>query len=183
MSHGAILFFADRKKQRQTTLQPKVDAYFTWLKTKYSQVTHNSTICKALSYSINQEKYLRVFLSDGNVLPYNNYATPAIRPFTIGRKNFILMETDNDARARAMRYSIMETARANGINSYQYLALLLTELPKHAEDKNLSFLDNLMPWSPRFKRNALASLKNLNLSRYNKNMSNTSHPLQKCERF
>lgn len=47
---------ADRKKQRQSTLLAKVDAYFAWVKTKYSQVTHNSTIGKALAYSINQEK-------------------------------------------------------------------------------------------------------------------------------
>ena len=54
-----------RRKQRQTKLQEKVDAYFEWVKQKYSQVTHNSTIGKALAYSINQEKYLRVFLNDG----------------------------------------------------------------------------------------------------------------------
>ena len=51
----------DRKKQRQAKLQAKVDAYFEWVKQKYNQVTHNSTIGKALAYSINQEKYLRVF--------------------------------------------------------------------------------------------------------------------------
>ena len=89
---------ADRKKQRQATLQEKVDAYFEWAKIKYSQVAHNSTIGKALAYSINQEKYLRVFLTDGNVPPDNNYAEQAIRPFTIGRKNFVLMETDNGAK-------------------------------------------------------------------------------------
>ena len=57
------------------------------------QVTHNSTIGKALAYSINQEDYLRVFLSDGNVPMDNNYAEQAIRPFTIGRKNFIMIES------------------------------------------------------------------------------------------
>lgn len=113
-------------------------------KTKYSHVTHNSTIDKALAYSINLEKYLRVFLSGGNVPPDYNYAKQAIRPFTIGRKNFVLLETDNGARASTMLYSIVETANANGINTYQYIELLLTELPEHVEDKNLSFLDNLM---------------------------------------
>lgn len=139
---------ADRKKQRQSKLKEKVDAYFEWVKYKYSQVTHNSTIGKALAYSINQEKYLRVFLSDGNVPPDNNYAEQAIRPFTIGRKNFVLMETDNGAKASAMIYSIVETAKANGINTYKYLELLLTEIPKHMEDDNLKFIDNLLPWSP-----------------------------------
>ena len=64
----------------------KADAYFAWAKQKYLQVTHNSTIGKALAYSINQEEYLHVFLSDGNVPMDNNYAEQAIRPFTISCK-------------------------------------------------------------------------------------------------
>lgn len=61
----------DRKKQRQLNLKEKVDGYFAWVKTKYSQVTHNSVIGKALAYSINQEKYLMKFLDDGNI-PMDN---------------------------------------------------------------------------------------------------------------
>ena len=142
----------DRKKQRQAKLQEKVDAYFEWVKQKYNQVTHNSTIGKALAYSINQEKYLRVFLTDGMVPPDNNYAEQAIRPFTIGRKNFVLMESDNGAKASAMLYSLVETARANEVNTYQYLELLLTEIPMHMDDDNLKFLDELLPWSPRVQK-------------------------------
>lgn len=150
---------ADRKKQRQAILAPKVDAYFEWVKYKYTQVTHNSTIGKALAYSINQEQYLRVFLSDGKVPPDNNYAEQAIRPFTIGRKNFVLMETDHGARASAMIYSIIETAKANELNTYQYLELLLTELPKHVDDKNLDFLEDLLPWSPRVQKECPSKFK------------------------
>ncbi|HJJ87093.1 MAG TPA: IS66 family transposase, partial [Methanocorpusculum sp.] len=143
---------SDRKKQRQANLQKKVDAYFEWVKEKYSQVTHNSTIGKALAYSINQEKYLRVFLTDGRIPPDNNYAEQAIRPFTIGRKNFVLMESDHGAKARAMLYSLVETAKANEVNTYQYLELLLTEIPKHMGDTDLKFLDELLPWSPRVQK-------------------------------
>lgn len=150
---------SDRKKQRQTRLIEKVDAYFAWVKYKYSQVTHNSTIGKALAYSINQEKYLRVFLSDGNVPPDNNYAEQAIRPFTIGRKNFVLMESDNGAKASAMIYSIVETAKANGVNTYKYLELLLTEIPKHMEDKDLKFIDSLLPWSPLVQKECPSKYK------------------------
>ena len=142
----------DRKKQRQAKLQEKVDAYFEWVKQKYNQVTHNSTIGKALAYSINQEKYLRVFLTDGMVPPDNNYAEQAIRPFTIGRKNFVLMKSDNGAKASAMLYSLVETAKANEVNTYQYLELLLTEIPMHMDDDNLKFLDELLPWSPRVQK-------------------------------
>ena len=75
-----------------------------------------------------------------------------ICPFTTGRKNFVLMESDNGAKASAMLYSLVETARANGVNTYQYLELLLTEIPKHMDDNNLKFLDQLLPWSPRVQR-------------------------------
>ena len=137
----------DRKNQRQLILKEKVDAYFEWVKLKYSQVTHNSTIGRALAYSINQEEYLRVFLDDGNVPMDNNPAEQAIRPFTIGRKNFVIIESSNGAKASALLYSIAETAKANGINTYQYFELLLSELPEHLDDKDKSFLENLMPWS------------------------------------
>ena len=150
---------AERQKQRQEKLQPMVDAYFAWAKAKYDQVTRNSNVGKALAYSIHQEKYLRVFLSDGNVPPDNNHAEQAIRPFTIGRKNFVIMVSDNGAKASAMLYSIVETAKANGLNTYQYLELLLTELPKHQEDKDLKFLDDLLPWSDRVQKECLSKYK------------------------
>ena len=142
----------DRKRQRQLVLKQKVDDYFAWVKVKYDQVTHNSTIGKALAYSINQEKYLRKFLDDGNIPLDNNYAEQAIRPFTIGRKNFTIIESDNGANASAVMYSIAETAKANGINTYKYFELLLSEIPKHMEDRNRDFIDDLLPWSDRVQK-------------------------------
>lgn len=139
----------DQLKQRQLILTEKDDAYFTWVKLKYTQVTHNSTIGKALAYSIHQESHLRTFLNDGDVPMDNNYAEQAIRPFTIGRKNFVLIETSNGARASAMIYSIVETAKANYLNVYQYFESLLTEIPKHMNGTDLKFIDELLPWAPR----------------------------------
>lgn len=150
---------SDRKKQRQLTLSGKVDAYFAWAKLKYSQVTHNSIIGKALAYSINQEPYLRVFLSDGHIPMDNNYAEQAIRPFTIGRKNFVLIESSNGAKASAILYSLVETAKANGLNTYEYFNLLLTEIPQHMDDKELRFIDELLPWSPRVQKECPSRFK------------------------
>ena len=106
------------KGQHQLVIQEKVDDYCAWAKLKYSQVTHNSVIGKALAYSINQEKYLRKFLTDGRIPMDNNYAEQAIRPFTIARKNFVLMESDHGAMASAMIFSLSETSNANSINTY-----------------------------------------------------------------
>ena len=150
---------SDRKKQRQLVLSEKVDAYFAWTKQKYAQVTPNGSIGKALAYSINQEKYLRVFLTDGNIPMDNNYAEQAIRPFTLGRKNFVLIESSNGAKASAVLYSLVETAKANGLNTFEYFNLLLTEIPQHVDDNNLRFLDNLLPWSPLVQKACLSKYK------------------------
>ena len=150
---------SDRKKQRQLILSEKVDAYFAWIKQKYAQVTPNGSIGKALAYSINQEKYLRVFLTDGNIPMDNNYAEQAIRPFTLGRKNFVLIESSNGAKASAVLYSLVETAKANGLNTFEYFNLLLTEIPQHVGDNNLRFLDNLLPWSPMVQKTCPSKYK------------------------
>lgn len=149
----------DRLKQRQQVLQEQVDDYFAWVKSKYDQVAHNSTIGKALAYSIHQEQYLRQFLNDGDVPMDNNCAEQAIRPFTIGRKNFVLIDSSNGAKASAIIYSIVETAKANNLNTYEYLELLLTELPKHMDDTNLDFIDDLLPWSPMVQKKCPSHLK------------------------
>ena len=138
----------DRLKQRQLVLTDKVDAYFEWVKYKYTQVAHQSATGKALRYSINQEKYLRQFLSDGEIPMDNNLAEQAIRPFTLGRKNFVLINTDHGAKASAMLYSLVETAKANNLNPHKYFELLLTVIPQHMDGKNREFLDALLPWSP-----------------------------------
>lgn len=148
----------DRTKQRQLVLAEKVDDYFAWVKEKYSQVTHNSVIGKALGYSIHQEQYLRTFLNDGNIPMDNNLAEQAIRPFTLGRKNFVLIESSNGARASAAIYSLVETAKANHLNTYRYLELLLTEIPKHMEDKSLNFLEDLLPWNSKVQAECASQL-------------------------
>ncbi|QUO23261.1 IS66 family transposase [Clostridiaceae bacterium Marseille-Q4143] len=150
---------SDRKKQRQLVLSEKVDAYFAWIKQKYAQVTPNGSIGKALAYSINQEKHLRVFLSDGNIPMDNNYAEQAIRPFTLGRKNFVLIESSNGAKSSAVLYSLVETAKANGLNTFEYFNLLLTEIPQHMDESNLGFLDDLLPWSPRVQKTCPSKYK------------------------
>ena len=135
------------QKQRQLVSADKVDAYFAWAKEKYAQVTHNSVIGKALAYSIHQEPFLRLFLTDGRIPMDNNYAEQVIRPFTIARKNFVLMESSKGATASAMIFSLAETAKANGLNTYDYFELLLSELSKHQDDHDRSFLEDLLPWS------------------------------------
>lgn len=71
----------------------------------------------------------------------------AIRSFTLGRKNWVVIDSTKGAKASAIIYSIVETARANDLNVYKYLELLFTEMPAHMAENNRNFLSDLMPWS------------------------------------
>ena len=93
-------------------------------------------LARAVTYLLNQEKYLRVFLENGEVPMDNNVSERAIR----GAEN------------SAIIYSIAETAKANDLKPYEYFEHLLTEIPNHMEDTNRSFLDDLLPWSEKLPK-------------------------------
>ena len=76
-----------------------------------------------------------------------NNAEQAIKPFTIGRKNYLFCESVNGAKASAIIYSIVETAKANGLNVYKYLEFLITELSERKKDGSLDHIDDLLPWA------------------------------------
>ena len=137
----------ERKEQRQLSVKPLVEAFFAWLKEHRTDVPEKSATGKAITYCLNQEKYLRYFLIDGEVPMDNNAAERAIRGFCIGKKNWVMIDTIAGAKASAIIYSISETAKANHISTYNYFKYLLTEIPKHMNDKNLDFLEGLLPWS------------------------------------
>lgn len=138
---------SERKKRRKTLVKPLVDAFFKWCKESISRVPPSSETADGIKYCINQEQYLRAFLEEPYIPLDNNLAEQAIRPFCIGKKNWKLIDTVNGANASAILYSIVETAKANDLNIYQYFKHLLTEIPKHMDDTNLDFLNSLLPWS------------------------------------
>ena len=107
------------------------------------------TLKQAVTYALNQEKYLRVFLEDGEVPMDNNASERAIRGFCIGKKNWEMIDTINGATSSAIIYSIAETAKANNLKPYEYFEYLLTQIPEHMDDTDHSFLEDLLPWSPK----------------------------------
>ena len=151
---GALKTLSPEKRlaERQSSIQPLVEEYFAWAKEQIrsGRVLPKSETAKGLSYSINQEEYLKVFLTDGEVPIDNSASERALRNFTIGRKNWVTINTVRGAWASAIIYSITETARANNLNVYYYIKHVLTELPGLI-DKNgnieQSVLEPLMPWS------------------------------------
>ena len=137
----------ERLKQRQAVVRPLVDAFFAYLKT--IKVSRKDKFGDAVSYALNQEKYLRVFLRDGEVPIDNNASERAIRGFCIGKKNWQMIDTLNGAKTSAIIYSVVETAKANNLKPFDYVQYLLEEIPKHMDDKDRSFLEDLLPWSEK----------------------------------
>ena len=124
-----------------------MEAYFAWIKSFDPESVASQKTRDGLKYSVNQEVYLKVFLEDGNVPIDNSASERAIRPFVVGRSNWRVMDTIHGAQASAVVYSIVETAKANNLKPYEYLRLLLTEIPKHMDETSAAFLDDLLPWS------------------------------------
>lgn len=143
----------ERLAQRQVVIQPLVDALFAYLKQKKEQIVVKGKLEAAFTYLLNQEKYLRVFLNDGDVPMDNNASERAIRGFCIGKKNWEVIDTINGAKTSAVIYSIAETAKANSLKPYEYFEHLLTVIPEHMEDTDRSFLEELLPWSPALPEN------------------------------
>ena len=124
----------ERHKQRQERTKPVLNAFFAWLD---SFVPAGGTgLAKACQYARNEKKYLYRFLDDPAIAPDNNRAENAIRPFVVGRKNWLFSDSEKGAEASAILYSLAATATANRLNVETYLAELFT-----AQDSRMPWVD------------------------------------------
>lgn len=136
----------ERYEKRLEHSKPILDAFEAWLREKKRSVLPKSALGKAIDYSLKQWDKLCAFLLDGRLEISNNRAERAIKPFVIGRKNFLFSNTPKGATASAIIYSIVETAKANQLSPFHYLTFLFEKLPNIDLD-NLTQLDALLPWS------------------------------------
>ena len=136
---------AERKHKRLELEQPVLEAFWCWLDTL--EPLKGSALGKAVTYAKNQKPYMENYLLDGRCSLSNNVAENAIRPFTVGRKNWLFADTPKGADASAAVYSLVETAKANGLNVYTYLQYLLIYMPDTDWHNHPEELDMLMPWS------------------------------------
>ena len=139
---------AKKESLSYLVIKPLIDALFACLKSNERKAS-TAKLKQAVTYALNQEKYLRVFLEDGEVPMDNNASERAIRGFCIGKKNWEMIDTINGAASSAIIYSIAETAKANNLKPYEYFEYLLTQIPAHMDDTDRSFLEDLLPWSPK----------------------------------
>ena len=134
-----------RYLQRQELEKPVLEAFWCWL--SEVQTLRGSALGKAVTYALNQRPYMENYLLDGRLSISNNAAENAIRPFTVGRKNWLFSDTPKGAKASAAVYSLVETAKANGLNVYTYLKYLLMYMHDCDWRNYPEELDDLMPWS------------------------------------
>lgn len=136
----------NRHAGRQKQSRPLLDAFSTWLHEQNAQVVPKSALGKAITYCLNQWSKLVVFLEDGNLELDNSRSERSIKPFVIGRKNFLFSNTPRGARASAITYSLVETAKENELDPYLYLKYLFEKLPNIQTDDRAA-LTALLPWS------------------------------------
>lgn len=129
---------------RQKDAKPIIEKIKQWLDKSLIHMLPSSKMGEALTYLSNQWDRLTAYLEDGEYPIDNNSAERAIRPFTIGRKNWMFAKSQAGATASANLYSLTETAKANGVNPYDYLREVFTRLPTMTTKDNL---DELLPWS------------------------------------
>ena len=135
----------ERLKSRLEKSKPVLDAYFAWIETV--NPLQGSKLAAAITYSRNQREPLTAFLLDGHIEIFNNRIENHIRPFTLGRKNWLFADTVRGAQSSAVAYSIIETAKANGLNPYKYLLYLFTKLPSVLTKNPNADLSAFFPWN------------------------------------
>ena len=136
------LSIAQRVSLRQAKAKPIADTFYNWLKGLKSKTPPKGLLGKAVLYALNRWEQLTLYLDDGFIPLDNNLAENAIRPFVLGRKNWLFCDTVPGAEANARLYSLIETARANNLNPHLYLKHLFEKLP-HADTSDQ--LKSLLP--------------------------------------
>lgn len=135
------------KEARLKKELPYLEGFWSWLD-KQSPV-RNSRLDKAVTYIRNRKPYLMTYLEDGRCSFTNNASERSVKPFVMGRKNWLFSDTPNGADASSLVYTMVETAKANGVNPYHYLAFLLEKFPSPLmSDEELEVL---APWNENVK--------------------------------
>ncbi len=135
-----------RLQERQERSKPIADKFHAYLLSQSERTAPKSAAGKAMAYCLNQWPKLTLFLSDGNLEIDNNRAERSIKPFVIGRKNWLFANTPAGAKSSAIAYSIVETARENGLIPAPYLTFLFEKLP-NIDRADPEALAKLLPWS------------------------------------
>jgi transposase len=136
-----------RKEARIEKLKPKMDAFFEWCLERRDEAAPKMALHKALGNAIEQWPYFENVLLDGRLPLDNNLAERSLRPYCIGRKNWLFSDTPLGAHASAAIYSIVTTAKANNLKPREYLEWLFEQMPNTENLDDKAVLAQFLPWS------------------------------------
>ena len=141
------LTYDKKREKRQEVSRAILDAFWSWIEETSALSTTNEKLTKALTYATNQRKYLETFLEDGRLPISNNLCEANIRPFATARRAWLFADTPKGATANAVLYTLVESAKANNLDVYEYLKYLLEEMPNRDFNNHPEILDQFLPWS------------------------------------
>ena len=144
-------------RERKTKSLPVLEEFYEIVKTVAPHTPKKSHLDTAMTYAINNEKYLRYYIEDGRVEISNNSAERCCKSFVIGRKNFLFSNSINGAKASGAAYSIIESAQMNGLKPYEYIEYILTRMTGNKLTADL--LEKIMPWSEELPKNLYKNKK------------------------
>jgi len=137
----------ERKASRLEKLKPKMDAFYQWCLEQRESALPSMPLHKALNYSIAQWPRLNNVFADGRLPIDNNFSEQSIRPYTLGRKNWLFSDTPRGAHASAAIYSITTTAKGNSLKVREYLEWILAEMPNTDNLDDEKVLERFLPWA------------------------------------
>lgn len=135
------------KEARDSQERPIIEGFLSWLDKQ--EPVRNSRLDKAVTYIRNRREHLATYLEDGRCSFSNNLSENSIRPFVVGRKGWMFCNTPAGAETSAMAYTMVEMAKANGVNPYHYLTFLFEKQPN--ENMSDDELEQLAPWNDEVK--------------------------------
>ena len=141
--------YKKKKEKRQVASRAILDAFWTWIDETSAIPTTNEKLTTALNYAKNHRKQLETFLEDGRLDISNNLCESHIRPFATARRSWLFADTPKGARANAVLYTLVESAKANELNIYEYLKHILTVMPNIDFHNHPELVDDLLPWSEK----------------------------------
>lgn len=141
----AALTAEDRFAKRLEQEKPVLEALLAWANETSARTAPKSALGKALHYLLEQWPYLVRYLEDGRLELSNNRAERSIKPFVMGRKNFLFCNTPGGAQSSAVLYSLIETAKETGLDPYRYLQWVLARAPELAKTANETWAEKLIP--------------------------------------
>jgi len=133
---------SERVALRQENAKPIFDDLEVWLKEQLGMISGKTPLAKAIRYALGRMPKARPYLSNGHLELDNNTAERAVRPVTLGRKNYLFMGSEAGGKSAAIAYTLIETAKMNNVDPEAWLTWVLERLPDH----KINRIDELMPW-------------------------------------